>query len=252
MRLKSEVLAELLEPTLFGLQRPNGERIGKLLSQARAALLRASDMLQMEGREPDRISYELGVATTFTQLLATADQRQYLNDVIARVKDIKDGVQTLHEIALIGRSAPEPTQRELATLLNADRGNFNRRITLLEQVGVVESRRSGQSRVYAMTDLGLDVLGELQPGWRAVHPSRSEMMRTEAETKRVASEIATTIIRGCEFNAGGSATIVIPVASFALHSEPAEELLITPPVASRRRTAWPVEPQIEQGMAMVA
>lgn len=252
MRLKSEALAGLLEPTLFVLHRPDEERIGKLLAQARAALFRASDALEADGREPDRISYELGVATTFTQLLATADQRQYLNAIIARVMDIKDGVKTLHEIALIGRSASEPTQRDLAALLNVDRGNFNRRISLLDQLGVVESRRKGQSRVYAITDLGRDILDELRPGWRAVHPSRDEMMRTEAEAKRVASDIAMSIIRECEFNAGKCAMVFAPSPPLASRLEISQELFIKNPVAPKRRRAGLGDPQMKQVVEMVA
>lgn len=199
MRVKSEILAELLEPTLSALRQPRSERINDTLKQAKAALLRATDAIHALERPTDQLSIELGVASTLTQLLAAAAQRSVFNNVVSDLRRITGGLEALHQIALVGRSASEPTQREVADRIGADRGNFNRRVRQLEELGLVTSKRRGQARVYAMTDLGLDVLGEVVPGWRGVHPLRPQIpLRTEAEAQLAACETAEQIIGGCK------------------------------------------------------
>lgn len=197
MLLRSDILAELIEPTLYALRQPRGELLGPLLLQARDAGLRARQVLQ--GPQSLHVpSFELGVATTFTQLLSTAKQRSVLNDALQAVKDISQGVETLHQLALIGRSAAEATQRDLADRIGVDRGNFSRRIRKLESLGLVESERRGQALVYALTPLGSDVLSELRPGWRAINPSTLNPIANEREAADLASGLANTLQQGMD------------------------------------------------------
>lgn len=192
MLLRSDTLAELIEPALYALRQPRGELVVPLLAQARAADLRARELLRLSGplHQP---SFELGVASTFTQLLSAAAQRSALNDAIQGAKDVQQGVEALHQLALISRLTTETTQRELADRIGADRGNFNRRIHKLESLGLVESQRRGQALVYSITALGIDVLSELRPGWRAIHPSTLAPVASEREARDIATGLVTAL-----------------------------------------------------------
>lgn len=195
MLVRSEILSELVEPVLFALHQARGEQIRPVLGQARAATVRARELLRASSEALHMPSFELGVATSMTELLATADQRSFLNDAIHETSRVPQGLQALHEIALIERSATEITQQELAARLGADRGNFNRRIRRLEELGLVESTRRRQARVYGLTGLGLDVLNELRPGWKAQHPASLAPISTEQEAERAATRVAAALLQ---------------------------------------------------------
>lgn len=185
---RSETLTELIEPTLFALRSPTGALTSPLVAQARASRLRARAALHDAGRDVDALSFELGVASTFTELLAVTEQRCVLNDALRTVKSIPQGLETLHQIAVINRSGTEANQGELAERIGVDRGNFNRRIRKFVDQGLIESQRRGQSVLYDLTPLGMDVLTQLKPGWRAVNPFTQADVTTEVEALLVAEE----------------------------------------------------------------
>lgn len=185
---RSETLAELIEPTLYALRNPNGEQLEPLVALARSARLHARTALREAGREVDPPSFELGVATSFMELLTITEQRSVLSDAARMVKSLPQGLETLHQIAVISRSGTDANQGELAERIGADRGNFNRRIKKLGGHGLIESRRRGQSLVYALTGLGMDVLTQLKPGWRAIHPNTQATITTEVEAFQAAQE----------------------------------------------------------------
>lgn len=189
MQLHSDTLAELIEPTLHALRQPTGQRLSPLLVKAKESVVRARAALRNNGPVHPP-SFELGVASAFTQLLSTASQRSVLSDAMAAVTALPKGIETLHQVALINRSAPIATQGDLADRIGMDRGNFNRRIRRLKEDGLVESQRRGQALVYSLTPLGMDVLTEIRPGWRALHPSTLATVHTEEHATELARNMA--------------------------------------------------------------
>ncbi len=162
------------------------------VQKARVASTLAQDELRRSG--PLHLpSFELGVASTFTQLLGTAQQRSVLNDAMQGTKDVPQGIETLHQLALINRATTEATQCLLADRIGADRGNFNRRIRRLEAIGLVDSQRQGPSLLYTITALGLDVLTELRPGWRAIHPSTLGDIADDDEARKAAADLVAVL-----------------------------------------------------------
>lgn len=198
----SDTLAELIEPALYALRNPKGAVVAPVAAQARAARLRARSQIQNAGEEVHMPSFELGVASTFTELLAVTEQRSVINDATQAVKSIAQGLETLHQIAVINRTATVANQRELAEQIGADPGNFNRRIRRLVEQGLIESERRGQAMLYTLTPLGLDVLTLLKPGWRAIHPDTHAPVTTEVEAleaaRQVMERIASNMMSGIE------------------------------------------------------
>lgn len=191
---RSETLAELIEPTLYALRNPSSDLLEPLVKSARNARLHAQAALRTTSRDVDLYSFELGVASAMTELLTVADQRTVISDAAKVVKSMPKGLETLHQVAFINRSGLDANQGELAKRIGTDRGNFNRRIKKLLSSGLIESQRRGQSVVYALTPLGMDLLTQLKPGWRAIHPSTQDEVCTELEATRVAKEESFRII----------------------------------------------------------
>lgn len=185
---RSETLADLIEPTLYALRNPSSDLLEPLVKSARNARLHAQAALRTTRRDVDLYSFELGVASAMTELLTVADQRTVISDAAKVVKSMPKGLETLHQVAFINRSGLDANQGELAKRIGTDRGNFNRRIKKLLNSGLIESQRRGQSVVYALTPLGMDLLTQLKPGWRAIHPSTHDEICTELEAARVAKE----------------------------------------------------------------
>lgn len=190
MAISSHVVARLIETTLLAVAKPNSEFIRAALGRAQEETRTVRELLRSSGQEVHAPSFELGAGTAFIEVLATMDQRSILGDAIRAAREIQSGVETLHAIAFMARSAQEATQGELADRLGVDRGNFNRRARRLEEAGLVVSQRSGRKVIYALSPLGVDVLNEVRPGWRAIHPETLEVLATEDAARAAASRIA--------------------------------------------------------------
>lgn len=193
MQIQSHNLAILIEPALLALSKPSGELVREVLAEAQALVRQSRAALRQRQAEPDMASFELGVATTFTELLATMEQRSYLDDAMRGVAEVAQGVDVLHVIAFLSRSGIDATQGDLADQLGIDRGNFNRRIRRLEELDLVRSQRRGRKLTYSLSALAYDILTELRPGWRAIHPITRELLESEGAAERAAAGIVMSI-----------------------------------------------------------
>jgi DNA-binding MarR family transcriptional regulator len=187
---RSKVLNELIEPTLYAVRQGRFDEVQTVHQRARDALRAAKQALLDNDEQVHASSFELGVASALTEMLATAQQRTLFNDAIRSVRSVTGGVQTLHEIALVARSGNAISQKQLAERVGMDAGNFNRRIKSLEELGVVVPKRDGRSLTYEVTALGTDVLNELVPGWRAVHPINHSRFASEEDAAAAANTLA--------------------------------------------------------------
>lgn len=183
----------LVEPALCVLRKNSGGAISPVLQRARQALASAEAQLAASGSDLHVPSFELGAVGALCEMLGTAWQRTQFSDALQAVESVNRGVDTLHELAIINRSSEEATQSVLAERIGADRGNFNRRISRLEELGLVASRRQGRTRAYSLTALGMDLLSELRPGWRSIKPESADRIGSEAESREVASGLIAKI-----------------------------------------------------------
>ena len=173
----SKVLSQLIEPSLRALRRGYGELLFPLARQAEVAVAQAANKIRERDRGIDEPSFDLGVATTFSQLLTTAAERSVLSDAVRKLEGLTKGLETLHHIALLNYAEnTDATQAAVADRIGEDRGNFNRRIYKLQELGLVETEKRGRQVLCALSALGTDVLSELRPGWRAIDPASQEVI----------------------------------------------------------------------------
>lgn len=148
------------------------------IEQARAAAQEASAAIHRHGQGVHQPSFDLGVTTTIIRLLDTTTQDRWLSDLRAVARAVPHGLQTLQEIARLNALGSQPTQQELADRLRVDRGNFNRRIRKLTDLGLIESSRRRRALLYALTALGQKV-AQARP---IQEPTLFEVLRASVST----------------------------------------------------------------------
>lgn len=195
MQAPSHVLASLIEPALLALSKPSEARLQRMLEKAQELRRTVRTAFKESGRNVDAPSFDFGVATAFVELLATAKQRSVLGDSLRELTGVPLGIETLHLIGFLSHSGIEATQGDLADVLKIDRGNFSRRIRQFEELALVDSSKKGRKLSYELTALGFDVLSELRPGWRAIHPMSHEKLISEAAAATAATSIVASIQR---------------------------------------------------------
>lgn len=180
MAVTSNMLAQLIEPTLFFSSRPNEKGVTGLLDRAQTLVREVKDEMQAAGEQVHQPSFELGVGKAFVELLATIRQRTWLNDAMRSLEEIPKGTEALHTLAFLERSSVQATQGELADLLGVDRGNFSRNVRRLEEGGFLRSQRAGKKVLYYLTPMASEILDEARPGWKAIHPQTLELLEKDA------------------------------------------------------------------------
>ncbi|MFC5438361.1 MarR family transcriptional regulator [Rhodanobacter umsongensis] len=176
MQASTEVLERLMGSALRAITQPQSKQVDMAIEQARAAAQEASVAVHRHGRGVHQPSFDLGVTTTIVRLLDTTTQDRWLSDLRAVARAIPHGLQTLQEIARLNALGSQPTQQELADRLRVDRGNFNRHIRKLTDLGLIESSRRRQALLYALTALGEEV-AQARP---IQEPTLSEALRASA------------------------------------------------------------------------
>jgi len=180
MAVTSNILSQLIEPTLFFAARPGEKAVVSLLAKARGLTREVKDAMRAAGEQVHRPSFELGVGSAFVEMLATIKQRTWLNDAIRTLEEIPKGIEALHTVAFLECSSVQATQGELADLIGVDRGNFSRHVRRLEDGGFLRSQRAGKTVLYYLMPMGSEVLNEVRPGWKAIHPQTLKLLDTEA------------------------------------------------------------------------
>ncbi|TLX20772.1 helix-turn-helix domain-containing protein [Thermomonas fusca] len=178
MQPSTEVLERLVGQVLRAITQPRSEHGQVAIEQARAAAQEASTAIHSHGLGLHQPSFDLWVATTIVQVLNGTTQNLWLSDLRVVARAIPHGLETLQEIARLNALGDQPTQQELANWLGVDRGNFNRRIRKLANLGLIESNRRRQALVYALTALGEEV-AQVRPVQRA---TLSDALRASAST----------------------------------------------------------------------
>lgn len=173
MQASTEVLERLMRPALRAITQPRSKQVDMAIEQARAAIQEASAAVYRHGQGMHQPSFDLGVTTTIVRLLDTTTQDRWLSDLRAVARAVPHGLQTLQEIARLNALGSRPTQQELADRLRVDRGNFNRCIRKLTDLGLIESNRRRQALLYALTALGQEI-AQARP---IQGPNLSEVLR---------------------------------------------------------------------------
>ncbi len=190
MRVNSTTLAELIEPTLFSLRRPSHQALAALVERALTLVAEKSSVLGRDLAALHQPSYEFGVATTFAELLSTAEQRSEFGDAAEKVRGLEWAQRLLHELALIERHGIPVRQQSLAQQLEMDRGNLSRRIQKLIALHLIERRAAGLAGShFCLTALGRDVLDDLVPGWQADNPATRECFTSDEAAATAATSI---------------------------------------------------------------
>lgn len=190
MRINSSTLAELIEPTLFSLRWPSQQALATLVERALTLAAEKSAVLGRESGALHQPSYEFGVATTFAELLSTAEQRSEYGDAMETVRGLEWAQRLLHELALIEKHGVPVRQQSLAQQLEMDTGNLSRRIQKLTAHNLIERRAAGAAGShFYLTALGRDVLDDLMPGWQANNPAVRECFASDEAAATAASGI---------------------------------------------------------------
>jgi DNA-binding MarR family transcriptional regulator len=195
MQMSSQAIARLVEPVLFVAARPTEERVKAALDEAQSLWRDLQDQMQRERVAVHEHSYELGASAAFLEILSTLYQRSSFTEAVRAAQEAPQGVETLHVIGMLGRSAKEWAQGDLADALGTDRGNFNRHVKRLLDANLVAATRAGKRVVYSLTLLGMDVLTSVRPGWEALHPSVGTLFETEEQAANAARGIAEDLQR---------------------------------------------------------
>lgn len=190
MRINSSTLAELIEPTLFSLRQPSQQTLAELVERALTLVAEKSAVLGRDTTALHQPSYEFGIATTFAELLSTAEQRSEFGDATKTVRGLEWAQRLLHELALIERHGVPVRQHSLAQQLAMDTGNLSRRIQKLIELNLIERRAAGTAGShFHLTALGRDVLDDLVPGWQANNPATRACFASDEAAAIAASGI---------------------------------------------------------------
>jgi len=178
MQASTEVLDRLMDSALRALRQPRSKHVDMAIGRAWDAGQVASAVVHRHGQGVHQPSFDLGITTTLVRLLDTITQDRWLDDLRAVARAVPHGLRTLQEIARLNALGRQPTQQELADRLRVDRGNFNRHIRKLTDLGLIESNRRRQALLYALTGLGQEV-AHARP---IQEPTLSEVLRASVST----------------------------------------------------------------------